>query len=334
MGDPGNPRVLLIPGATGSKEDFSLMLPELAAAGYFVLSCDIAGQYESAGAGPENLVPPQAHYRYDLFRDDLIAMLDAGDGPAHVVGYSFAAIVAQIAFAQHPEKFRSLTLISCPPEPGQSFRGVRIIGRLSPYASGRVGAALTIWGIRRNINRVPPKRLRFVKDRFRLTRRASVDDIFGLMQHAPDLRAVLAGATLPKFVAVGEHDLWPLALHRRFAQSIGARIAVYRGGHSPSETSPYQISRDLIALFDGSRLDVRDRVPSAAGVDAAATGAPAEFDPERGPCHREPASHGTPAFEGPRRDADPQCRVGYHRHLRAGSGRRCRGRRGPAERPG
>ena len=60
MGDPGNPRVLLVPGATGSKEDFSLMLPELAAAGYFVLSCDIAGQYESAGAGPENLVPPAA----------------------------------------------------------------------------------------------------------------------------------------------------------------------------------------------------------------------------------------------------------------------------------
>lgn len=252
MGNPGNPRVLLIPGATGSKEDFSLMLPELAAAGYFVLTCDIAGQYESAGAGPEHLVPPRTRYTYDLFRDDLIAMLDAGDGPAHVVGYSFAAVVAQITFAQRPEMFRSLTLISCPPEPGQSFRGVRLIGRLTPYASSRVGAALTIWGIRRNINRVPPKRLEFVKGRFRLTRRASVDDIFGLMQHAPDLRAVLAEATLPKFVAVGEHDLWPLALHRRFAQSIGARITVYRGGHSPSETSPYQISRDLIALFDGS----------------------------------------------------------------------------------
>ena len=72
-------------------------------------------------------------------------------------------------------------------------------------------------------------------------------DIVGLMQHAPDLGAVLAAAALPKLVAVGEHDLWPLALHRRFAQSIGARIAVYRG--SPSETSPHQMSRDLIALY-------------------------------------------------------------------------------------
>jgi pimeloyl-ACP methyl ester carboxylesterase len=249
MGTRGNPRVLLIPGATGSKEDFVLMLPELAAAGYFVLSCDIAGQFESAAAGPENLVPPRDHYDYDLFTNDLIAMLDAEDGPAHVVGYSFAAIVAQLAFTRRPEKFRSLTLISCPPEPGQCFRGVQRVGWISRWVSPRIGAALMIWGIRINIVHVAPKRIRFVKYRFRFTRRSSVTDIIALMQHAPDLRAALAGAPLPKFVTVGEHDLWPLALHRRFAESIGARIAVYRGGHSPSETSPYQMSRDLLALY-------------------------------------------------------------------------------------
>ena len=251
-GDPGNPRVVLIPGATGSKEDFVLMLPELAAAGYFALSCDIAGQYESARAGPENLVPPRRRYDYELFRDDLLAMLDAGEGASHVVGYSFAATVAQLAFKQRPEKFRSLTLISCPPEPGQCFRGLRFIGWFSGWVNSRAGTALMIWGIRRNVARVAPKRLRFVKSRFAFTRRSSVVDIIGLMKHTPDLRRVLAAATLPKLVAVGEHDLWPLALHRHFAQSIGARITVYRGGHSPSETSPYQISRDLIALFEAS----------------------------------------------------------------------------------
>lgn len=252
MGDPAHPRVLLVPGATGSKEDFSLMLPQLAAAGYFVLSCDIAGQYESADAGPEHLHPPREHYDYQLFTDDLIALIEAGEGAAHVVGYSFAAIVAQLAFAQRPELFRSLTLLSCPPEPGNSFRGVQRIGRFSGWASARVGAALMIWGIRSNVVRVAPNRIRFVRSRFRLTRRKAVRDIFGLMQHAPDLRPVLAAAELPKFVAVGEHDLWPLALHRRFAQAIGAKIAVYRGGHSPSETSPHQMSRDLVALYAGA----------------------------------------------------------------------------------
>ena len=251
-GDPGKPRVLLMPGATGSKEDFILMLPELAAAGYFVLSCDIAGQYESAQAGPENLVPPRHCYDYELFRDDLLAMLDTDQGAVHVVGYSFAAVVAQLAFVQRPEKFRSLTLISCPPEPGQSLRYVRLAGWVSCWVTSRVGTALMIWGIRSNIARVAPQRLRFVRSRFAFTRRASVVDIIGLMKHTPDLRRVLAAATLPKLVAVGEHDLWPLALHRSFAQSIGARISVYRAGHSPSETSPYQISRDLIALFDAT----------------------------------------------------------------------------------
>jgi pimeloyl-ACP methyl ester carboxylesterase len=241
-GDPGKPRVLLVPGATGSKEDFILMLPELAAAGYFVLSCDIAGQYESAQAGPENLVPPRNCYDYELFRDDLLAMLDTDQGAVHVVGYSFAAVVAQLAFVQRPEKFRSLTLISCPPEPGQSLRYVRLAGWVSCWVTSKVGTAIMIWGIRSNIARVAPQRLRFVRSRFAFTRRASVVDIIGLMKHTPDLRRVLAAATLPKLVAVGEHDLWPLALHRSFAQSIGARISVYRAGHSPSETSPYQIS--------------------------------------------------------------------------------------------
>lgn len=249
MGEPRNPRVLLVPGVTGSKEDFALMLPDLAEAGFYALSYDLAGQYQSAGAGPENLAPARKHYDYALFVDDLIAVLEAGEGPVHVVGYSFAAIVAQIAFARRPDLFRSLTLLSCPPQPGQSFRGVGKYGRFGGWANGRVGAALMIWGIRRNFNNVTPNRLTFVRNRFRFTRRESVRDIYELMKQAPDLRNVLAAATLPKFVAVGEHDLWPLALHQRFAESIGARIQVYRGGHSPSETSPQEFARDLLALF-------------------------------------------------------------------------------------
>ncbi|WP_427173403.1 alpha/beta fold hydrolase [Arthrobacter sp. 92] len=249
MGKPENPRVVLVPGATGSKEDFALMMPEIAEAGYFVLSYDIAGQYESAGAGPENLVPPRPHYDYGLFVDDFVAVLDAGNGPAHVVGYSFAAILAQIAYSKRPELFRSLTLLSCPPEPGLSFQGVSWIGRFSRYANGRLGAALMIWGIRRNLNRVSPNRLRFVRNRFRFTRRQSVRDIFELMKDVPDLRQTISEATVPKLVAVGEHDLWPLRLHRQFAQSIGARLSVYGGGHSPSETSPHQFARDLLALY-------------------------------------------------------------------------------------
>lgn len=251
MGDPADPAVLLAPGVTGSKEDFSLMLPELAAAGYYVVSYDLAGQYESADAGPENLTPPRTHYDYELFVGDMIAILEWLARPVHVLGYSYAATVAQIALARRPELFASITLLSAPPEPGQGFRGVSRIGWFSGLTNGRVGAALMIWGIKRNFIKVTPGRMKFINQRFELTRRQAVRDVIELMMDAPDLRRMLAAADIPKLVAVGEHDLWPLRLHADFASRIGAKLAVYRAGHSPCETSPHQLNRDLLELFAG-----------------------------------------------------------------------------------
>jgi pimeloyl-ACP methyl ester carboxylesterase len=251
-GIPGNPRIVLVPGVTGSKEDFVLMLPLLAAAGFSVLAYDMAGQYESHAAGPEHLEPPRLHYDHDLFVNDLLAILESDSGPAHVLGYSFAGTVAQIALVKRPELFRSLTLLSAPPQSGQGFRGVKRIGWISGFASGRVGAALMIWGVKQNFVHVPPGRLSFVRLRFRQTRRSSVADIIALMKRAPDLDAAIAESSIPKLVAVGEHDLWPTALHRAFAESIGARLAVYPTGHSPCETSPHQLVQDLLALYSQS----------------------------------------------------------------------------------
>ena len=257
LGPVDGPRVVLIPGATGSKEDFVLMLPLFAAAGFRVESYDLAGQYESADAGPWNLHPPRSHYDERLFLDDLLAFLDDGAGHAHVLGYSFAGTLAGLALLERPDRFASLTLLSAPPEPGQAFRGIKRIGPISGFTSPRQGAALMIWGIRNNLNNVPPGRLAFVRERFARTRRESVDDIIGLMMRTPDVRADILAAPVPKLVAVGEHDLWPRELHERFAREIGARFAVYHTGHSPCETAPHQLVRDMLSHFaeatDGTR---------------------------------------------------------------------------------
>ncbi|MCU1513461.1 MAG: alpha/beta hydrolase, partial [Microbacteriaceae bacterium] len=191
IGNPTDPHILLAPGVTGSKEDFILMMPGLAAAGFFVQAYDLAGQYESGPAGPENLAVPRRHYDYDLFADDMVAILQAGRGRTHVLGYSFAGTVAQVAFAKRPDLFASLTFLSCPPQPGQGFRGVSRIGWISGLASGKVGAALMIWGLHRNVTHVPPGRQRFVEHRFDHTRVAAVEDIIGLMKRAPDELALL-----------------------------------------------------------------------------------------------------------------------------------------------
>ena len=245
MGDPKAEHVVLVPGVTGSKEDFVLMLPLLAAAGYFAIAFYMAGQYESKDAGP----PPGRRFDHALFVDDLLAVLERAPGPSHVLGYSFAGTVAQLAYVRRPAAFASLTLLSTPPVPGQVYLAMRRHGWVSRIDSARLGAWIMVSGVKANYTKVPPGRLQFVRDRFRFTNPASVRDIIGLMRRTPDLRAELAAASIPKLVAVGEHDLWPLAVHTQFAETIHARLAVYRTGHSPCETTPHQLVRDIVSLY-------------------------------------------------------------------------------------
>lgn len=249
LGDPAAPRVVLVPGVSGSKEDFALVLPVLAASGYYVQSYDLAGNYESADAAPPIARNgKQGPYSYELFADDLIAFLESA-GPAHLLGYSFAGTIAEIVTVQRPELVRSLTLLATPPEPGNGFRGVKILGPFTWMATGGIGASLMRWGIVTNKNHVPQSRLDFVRLRFEKTTMRSMADIITLMKRAPELRPQLRDAAIPKLVAVGSHDLWPVELHAELAERIGARLAVYDTGHSPCETTPHQLARDLLRLY-------------------------------------------------------------------------------------
>lgn len=245
FGDPTHPRVVLVPGATGSKEDFILLGPLLAAAGYFVESYDLAGQYESAAAA----LPPGVAYDYDFFVADLLAFLQAGTVPAHVLGYSFAGFVVQEAFHAHPDLFASLAFLGAPPQPGQSFRGVSWIGPLSYLTTPHGIAGLLIWGVSANLNRATSGRVELVRERFEFTSRRSVDEIVRLMKHAPDRRMELATSGIPILVAVGQHDIWPTRLQRENAELINAEYREYPTGHSPCETTPHQLAADLLALY-------------------------------------------------------------------------------------
>jgi pimeloyl-ACP methyl ester carboxylesterase len=247
---PDAPRVVLVSGVAGSKEDFILLFPLFAAAGYLVESYDIAGHYGSVGAGPENLDPPREHYDYRLFVDDLIAILEDGQTPVHVLGYSFAGLLAELALVERPDLFASLTLMAAPPATGQVFRGVKHIGPISDMPPHRA-AGLILWGIRYNLNRTPPMRIAFVRERMAVTGRSVIDDVVGLMMTMPDIADQVAAAGIPKFIAVGEQDLWPEDQHREYAKRIGARVAVYPTGHAPCETAPHQLVRDMLAMFSG-----------------------------------------------------------------------------------
>ena len=254
-GNPVHERVVLIPGLTGSKEDFQRMMPLFVDEGFYVESYDLAGQYESFAAGPENLAPPRKRYDIDLFADDMIAFLERTPGPAHVLGYSFAGTVSQVVYARRPDLFLSLSFLSAPPTPGNAFAGIKRIGWISRIVSGRVGGALMIWGVKSNVIPAPADRLAFVRARFQMTRRDSVGDMIGAMMRHPDLRTQLKSAPVPKLVMVGEHDLWRREEHAAFAQRIGADFVVYATGHSPCEFTPHQVTRDLISLYRRGGVD-------------------------------------------------------------------------------
>lgn len=254
-GDTSRERVVLVPGLTGSKEDFQRMMPLFVDEGYFVESYDLAGQYESKDAGPWNLTPPRKRYDIDLFASDMIAFLERHPGPSHVLGYSFAGTVAQEVYRRRPELFLSLSFLSAPPTPGNCFANMKRIGWISHMVTGRMGGALMIWGIKRNFVPAPAERLEFVNHRFTFTRRDSVGDMIGEMKRHPDYSDVVRAAGIPKLVMVGQHDLWRREEHQAFADRIGAGFVVYKTGHSPCEFTPHQATRDLIELFRSGGAD-------------------------------------------------------------------------------
>ena len=130
--------------------------------------------------------------------------------------------------------------MAAPPATGQVFRGVKHIGPISDMPPHRA-AGLILWGIRYNLNRTPPMRIAFVRERMAVTGRPVIDDIVGLMMTMPDIADEVAAIDIPKFIAVGEQDLWPeeqhrgvRRAHRRAHRGVPDRPRAVRDGAAPA----------------------------------------------------------------------------------------------------
>ncbi|MEU5433946.1 alpha/beta hydrolase [Streptomyces sp. NPDC020719] len=241
---------LLVPGYTGSKEDFLALLEPLTRAGYRAVAVDGRGQHESPG-------PRRARgYTPRTLAEDVLAQTAAlGDGPVHLVGHSFGGLVARSAARLAPDSFRSLTLLaSGPGHVGPEQRAkIRLLRAALPVLPPAAVWAVTRWLDSRDPAHVPdePDIAAFLQQRWYNTRPAQLIATGRQLRTEPDRTKGLAALPLPLHVAYGdEESVWTVTELAALAHDTGARHTVIRGaGHSPNVSHPEQLATALTEFW-------------------------------------------------------------------------------------
>lgn len=245
-GSAPDPTAVLVPGFTGSKEDFLAVLAPLAEAGFHVVAVDLAGQYET---------PPPSSGTYSLtgFADDLLAVAAAVSGrPVHVVGHSFGGLVVREAVLSRPDRFASATLMSSGPAAIPDRQAQRL--QLFAHVLREQGQDV-VWAAKRALEEeegswvaVPPDVDRFLTERFLANDPASLLAMLDVLTSEPDRVAELAAVTTPTLVVTGaDDDAWAPSVQRDMADRLGAHAVVIDGaGHSPAVDRPEETAAALV----------------------------------------------------------------------------------------
>jgi pimeloyl-ACP methyl ester carboxylesterase len=251
---------LLVPGYTGSKEDFLAVLEPLAAAGRTVVAMDQRGQYQSAPA------PAAEHYEFDELAADLSAVAGAiaGDsGTVHVLGHSFGGLVARHAVLSDTARFSSVTLLSSGPGAISGSRAQALhdlLGYLGPAAGDSAAMRVMIDELWRTQLRpqaqadgTAPDVIEFLAERTALSCPVGLVVMAGHLLSCPDRTAELAAlGDLPKLVSYGENDdAWPPDVQDLMAKRLGAqRVCIPGAAHSPAVEAPETTAAMLTAFWN------------------------------------------------------------------------------------
>jgi pimeloyl-ACP methyl ester carboxylesterase len=293
---------LLVPGYTGSKEDFLAVLQPLAAAGRLVVAIDMRGQYETAGADDH------CHYGPDALAADIggIAAAIAPDGQGvHLLGHSLGGLIARQAVLARTAAISSLTLLGSGPG---SLRGERATAARAMLAElAKAGPARRAERVRELwetefepqaiADGVPAPIVAFLRERML---RSSPEGLLMMGKYllsCPDLTTALAElAGSPILVLYGENDdAWTPAAQDRMARRLGAqRVCIPAAAHSPAVEAPETTASTLTAFWNAAEGSQRRR--KAAGQDAVVAGnsGPAAASPSqgrRGPAAAMPSGH-------------------------------------------
>lgn len=241
--------VLLVPGYTGSKEDFRLLVPPLLEAGHPVVLLDQRGQHQSPG------LEPLEAYTTEALAADLLAVVDElREGPVHLVGHSFGGLVCRAAVLQRPEAFRSLVLMSSGPAALTGPR-VQVLPLMRPLAEQGMPAVVAAVDAMNAADvrwvALDASTQAFLRERMLASSARALLGMADSLTSEPDRVAELRGTGLPVLVLHGEgDDAWTPAIQRDMAERLGAAYAVIPDAvHSPAVEQPEATAKALLAFL-------------------------------------------------------------------------------------
>jgi pimeloyl-ACP methyl ester carboxylesterase len=263
---------LLIPGYTGSKEDFLALLDQLAAAGRRVVAIDMRGQYQTPGPDHHGYSGKVDGYAPSALGAD-IAAIAVATGTRHVLGHSYGGLVAREALLDHlaGNDIESLTLMSSGPAALTGPRADELramLGALGvldalgvPDGAGIPGTLpiAELWESYLEPQEVaagtPAAIVAFLRERMLSN---DPDALIWMARHlltAPDRTDELARVSdLPVLVVYGENDnSWSPAAQEEMALRLGARrICIPGAVHSPNVEAPATTASALTEFWDAA----------------------------------------------------------------------------------
>ncbi len=248
---------LLLPGFTGSKEDFNPLHEAFGVRGYRTVAVDGRGQYESDGP-----VEDESAYAQDELARDVLALAGALGGPVHLLGHSFGGQVARAAVLLDRTPFVSLTLMSSGPaqiSASQQERVKLLRDALAVMSMAEVWDAIqameapeeteTGGALDEGLDDRSDLRRRWLG-----TKPAQLLAAGRQLCGEPDRVAELAAVPLPFHVLSGSRDdTWPVPLLDDMAVRLKARRTVIaQAEHSPNTDQPAATAKAIADFWDST----------------------------------------------------------------------------------
>ncbi|MGO4200601.1 alpha/beta fold hydrolase [Rhodococcus sp. TAF43] len=240
--------VVMVPGFTGSREDFLAMAPFVTAAGYRLISYSQLGQYDSDGPdGPDAV----GEYTIAKFARDLAEVLDkvAPGEKVHLLGHSFGGLVTRAAVLNDPARFLDYVILDSPPS-GQNLDMDLDMGQIPALLEEGGNEALweAMFGALQEAFPAPVKE--FLRGRILATKTANIAGIALSMSAEPDRVEELAATRLPILVVAGEEDVISVEVQADVASRLGVKFEIIAGaGHTPNEEKPEELTKVLVDFW-------------------------------------------------------------------------------------